>query len=86
MAISEHGGYECPACGFSATSVKYTVSYRTHISRKRECMTCGHVHETIEMRVDMAALLNFARQITEAYEQAGGKNALALVEATGASV
>ena len=77
MAISEQGGYQCPACGYPTTNVRYTVSYETHIMRKRECLKCGYVHETVEMRIDMMAVLNFAHQVTRQFEAAGGENVMA---------
>ena len=77
MAISEQGGYQCPACGYPTTNVRYTVSYESHITRKRECMKCGHVHETVEMRIDMMAVLNFAHQITCQHEAAAGETVMA---------
>lgn len=73
MAVSEQGGYQCPACGFPTTNVRYTVSYETHITRKRECMKCGHIHETVEMSVNMMAVLNFAYRVTRLYEAAPGE-------------
>lgn len=78
MAVSESGGYQCPFCGFPTTNVRYTVSYETHITRKRECLKCGHVHETMEARVDMMAVLNFAYQVTRHFEAEGGENVMSL--------
>lgn len=76
MAVSEQGGYQCPACGFPTTNVRYTVSYETHITRKRECMKCGHIHETVEMGVNMMAVLDFAHHVTRLYEAAAGEEAM----------
>ena len=65
-------GYLCPACGQPTTVVRRTTAFATHISRERECMTCGNVHETMEMRVDIAAVLSHAYDITVETEQAEG--------------
>lgn len=78
MAVSEQGGYQCPACGYPTTNVRYTVSYENHITRKRECLKCGHIHETMEVRVDMMEVLNFAYQVTRQGEMEAGGNVTSL--------
>lgn len=63
MGRNESGGYECPACGCQTTTVGRTLSFPRYIERRRECDTCGYVHETIEMHVDMRKMLEHAHAV-----------------------
>lgn len=57
-------GFECPYCGHSTTYVRNTIAFSRHITRVRGCLTCGRIHETMEMRVDTTKILAFANRIT----------------------
>lgn len=71
MFRNEKGLYECPVCGYPATAVTRTSSFPRHVERRRECLKCGHVHETLEMPVSVANLLRFAYEISVLPETAG---------------
>lgn len=68
MTVKEYGSYQCPRCGQPTTCVRTTMSYDSHITRRRVCLTCGETHETIEMRVDVMKVLDFANRITREAE------------------
>ncbi len=66
-------GYECPYRGHSTTCVRNTSSFSRHITRVRACLTCGKIHETMEMRVDTKKILTFANRITLEMEAASSR-------------
>lgn len=66
-------GYECPYCGYPTTCVRNSISFSRHITRVRMCLTCGKIHETMEMRVDTKKLLAFANRITLDMEAASSR-------------
>lgn len=76
MVINDQGGYQCPACGYSTTAVRSTMSFEYFITRKRECLKCGHIHSTTEMRVELMAMLEHGHRITKSFEAMGGEASL----------
>lgn len=67
-AIKNSNDYVCPYCGEPATAVTNTASYDSYITRKRLCLICGEVHQTVETRIDLMEVLNFAHAITKKME------------------
>lgn len=65
---TRYGDYACPFCGEPATIVSNTASYASHITRKRMCLVCGMKHQTVETRVDLMSILDFAHNITKQAE------------------
>lgn len=66
--IKNSSDYVCPFCGEPTTVVTNTSSYGSHITRKRLCLICGEVHQTVETRIDLMEVLNFAHSITKKME------------------
>lgn len=67
---SRNNYYTCPFCGEPATIIKNTASYENHVQRKRVCLICGRTHHTIEMRVDVMSVLEYAHSISRRMEMA----------------
>ena len=58
--MSEKRIYGCPACGKPTTTVVQTLSLSSCIIRKRQCLTCGYLHETTEIPIELSKAMQEA--------------------------
>lgn len=77
IPICESAWWEgCRTGRYPTTCVRNSISFSRHITRVRMCLTCGKIHETMEMRVDTKKLLAFVLQISSNLLPCTGQSSL----------